>query len=72
LASKEGARAMQMPPLKSSPELNALIERAKNHVMTKAERDTQRESWVIGEMMLEHLEMTRDEAVQLYRKVVGY
>ena len=63
---------MQMPPLKSSPELNALIERAKNHVMTKAERDTQRESWVIGEMMLEHLEMTRDEAVQLYRKVVGY
>ena len=62
---------MQLPPLKFSPELDALIERAKNHVMTKAERDAQRKSWVIGEMMLEHIEMTRDEAEQLYQKVIG-
>lgn len=30
---------------------------------------TQRESWVIGEMMLEHPEMTREEAKRIYDMV---
>ena len=30
----------------------------------------QRESWVVGEMMLEHPEMTREQAKALYDKVV--
>jgi hypothetical protein len=62
---------MQFPPSKPNPELAALLEAAKNHVMTKAERDAQRKSWVIGEAMLEHPEMTREEAERLYQKVIG-
>jgi len=31
----------------------------------------QRRSWVIGETMLSHPEMTREEAEALYYKVVG-
>lgn len=38
----------------------ALLERARNHVMTPAERIAQRRSWVKGEFMMEHPEM--DEA----------
>jgi hypothetical protein len=32
-------------------------------------RAAQRESWVVGEMMLEHPEMTREEALRLYEQV---
>ena len=60
---------MQIPP--RSPELDALLKRAAHHAMTKGELDAQRESWVVGEMMIEHPEMTRDEALRIYRKAVG-
>lgn len=60
---------MRIAPSKPNPELDALLKRAKSHVMTKAERDAQRESWVVGEMMLEHPEMTRDQAAAIYRKL---
>ena len=53
-----------------TPELAALIEKSKNHVMTKEEKDAQRKSWVVGEMMLEHPEMTREYAEALYKKVI--
>jgi hypothetical protein len=69
---------MQIPPrgpardmllmMMEHPVLSMLLT---GHVMTKAERDAQRESWVVGEMMIEHPEMTRDEALRVYRKVVG-
>lgn len=36
----------------------------------KEMRDAQRKSWVIGEMMIEHQDMTRDEAEEIYEKVV--
>lgn len=62
---------MLSKPTQTSPELLALLERAKSHVMTKAERDAQRKSWVIGEMMLEHLKMTREYAEAIYAKVTG-
>ena len=55
----------------TSPELIALIEKARAHVMTKDEKDAQRKSWVVGELMLEHLDMTRAEAEAIYQKVVG-
>lgn len=32
-------------------------------------RRAQRKSWVIGELMLEHLDMTREEAERIYNKV---
>lgn len=40
------------PPLETSPELLALIERAKDHKMTPEEIDAQRRSWVRGQMGL--------------------
>lgn len=49
-----------------NPELDALLERARGHVMTPAERESQRKSWVIGELMLDDETMTREEAERLY------
>ena len=56
--------------IETNPELLDLIERARNHVMTKEERDAQRKSWVIGNLMLDHPDMTRDEAVAIYDRVI--
>lgn len=36
----------------------------------RALREAQRRSWVIGEMMLDHPDMTRDEAERLYREAL--
>ena len=58
-------------PAPARPELDALIERARNHVMTKEERDAQRRSWVRGELMLEHPEMTREEADAIMDRAEG-
>lgn len=57
---------MRLPPSKPNPELDALLAAAKNAPpMTKDELRAQRKSWVIGEMMLEHPEMTREYAERL-------
>jgi hypothetical protein len=48
--------------MKPNPELDALLEKARSHVMTGEERREQRRSWVRGEMMLEHPEMTLEAA----------
>lgn len=37
----------------------------------RAERERQRRSWVVGEIMLSHPEMARTDAERLYDKVVG-
>lgn len=58
-------RRMQHPAPKR-PELDALLEKAKTIPFTKEMRAAQQESWVIGEMMLEHPEMTREEAKRIY------
>ncbi len=34
-------------------------------------REAQRKSWVIGEMMLDHPEMRREEAERLYREAIN-
>ncbi len=57
--------------LKTDPELLALLEKARSHVMTPEERRHQRRSWVIGEMMLEHPDMTREQAEKLADSVLG-
>ena len=49
-------------------ELKKLLEAARGHVMSPEERAAQRKSWVIGEMMLEHPEMTREEAERIYNE----
>ena len=35
----------------------------------RAMRQAQRKSWVVGEMMIEHPEMTREQVEQLYDRV---
>lgn len=45
----------------TDPDLLALLEKAKGYVMSPAERREQRRSWVRGEMMLEHPEMTAEQ-----------
>ena len=62
---------MLSKPIATDPELLALLEKAKDHVMTKAEKDAQRKSWVIGEFMLEHPDATREYAEAVYAKVNG-
>ncbi|MFC3206907.1 hypothetical protein [Aquamicrobium soli] len=62
-------RLMMDEPKPMSAELAALLEKAKNHVMTKPEREAQRRSWVVGEMMLSHPEMSREEANRIYDEV---
>lgn len=58
-------------PLKDRPDLTAALARAKEAVasMTPEERRlmhaAQRKTWVVGELMLEHPEMTRDEAAAI-------
>ena len=62
---------MLSKPIAARPELLSALEKAKNHVMTKEEKDAQRKSWVIGEFMLEHPDATREYAESVYKKVVG-
>lgn len=64
-------KSMQSTSIATNMELLALIEKAKNHVMTKEEKDAQRKSWVIGEFMLAHPQATRAYAEAVYSKVVG-
>ena len=46
--------------------LDALLENAKNRVMSSFEIETQRRSWVIGELMLSNPDMTRAQAEAIY------
>lgn len=55
---------------KTGPDLEALLERARNHVMTPAEIAAQRRSWVIGELMLAHPEMSRPQAESIVDSVI--
>ncbi len=52
-------------------DLDAMLKRAAQHKMTPAEQHAQRRSWVIGQMMLSHPEMTREEAERLADGAVG-
>lgn len=61
---------MLSKPIPDRPELTALLERARHHKMTPEEKAAQRRSWVVGEMMLEHPEMTREEADAIYNRVI--
>ncbi len=63
---------LRMKPLPDNPELAELLakSRAAYNAMTPEQKkemhSAQRMSWVIGEMMLEHPEMTREEAIAIY------
>jgi len=49
-------------PMPDRPELRALLEAAKNHIMTPEERWAQRRSWVLGEIMLADPNLSRENA----------
>jgi hypothetical protein len=61
--------------LPANPDLGALIKRAvaAYKAMSPEEKrvmhEAQRRSWVIGELMLEHLDMTREQAEAIYDRV---
>jgi hypothetical protein len=67
---------MLIRPLKDPPHLAQLVQdaRAAFDALTpeqkRAHRDAQRKSWVVGELMLEHPDLTRGEAVARYERVM--
>jgi hypothetical protein len=73
---RTGERLKMRAPLKDRPDLDRLIIEAQRRydAMTpeqkKVMRDQQRRSWVIGNYMLDHPEATREEAEEIYQKVV--
>ena len=71
MASVNGPYPMMGKPLKTDPKLLALLEKAKNHVMTAEEKAAQRKSWVIGNFMIDHPEVTREYAEAVYAKANG-
>lgn len=62
---------LTLTPPTARPLLDRLIAAARNHVMTAAERQAQRRSWVLGELMLAYPEMTRGEADAIIDKAMG-
>lgn len=67
---------LPMKPGPARPELDRLIKAAAAAFdalppeKQRAHRESQRKSWVIGEMRLEHPEMTRQEAERIYDSIV--
>lgn len=55
---------------RTDPELLALIQKAKAHVMTPEEFEAQRISWVIGQMGMTHPEWTREETEARVREAL--
>lgn len=63
---------MLTKPSKPRPELDELLKRA-NTLTPEQQREhraAQRKSWFIGEMMLAHPEITREEAARRYDEVL--
>jgi hypothetical protein len=56
---------------RANPELEALIEKARNHVMSPAEILAQKRSWVIGQMGLSRPDMSREEIEELVDRSLG-
>lgn len=54
-----------------TPHLPAMLDRAARHQMTPEEQRAQRRSWVIGEMLIAHPEMTRADAERIVDGVIG-
>ena len=67
---------MEIPKGAASPELERLLIEAQKRFdampldAKRAMREAQRKSWVVGETMLSHREMSRAEAEEIYEKVV--
>lgn len=60
----------KQPASTPSYTLISLIAAAKSHKMTREERIAQRRSWVRGEMMMSHPEMSAEQVNDLMDKVL--
>lgn len=60
------SKRMMLTQTPTGPELLDLLERAKTIPITPRMRAAQRRSWVTGEMMLAHPDMTKAEADRRY------
>ena len=56
--------------IKTNPALLRLLEECKGTILSKEDRAAQRKSWVVGEMMLAHPNLTRKEAEAIYKFVI--
>ena len=75
-AGNDSVNARRTPvfskPVATDPELQRLLDMARQlPPMTHEQIEAQRKSWVIGEMMLEHEDMSREEAEAIYSQVTG-
>lgn len=67
--------ALPCAPLPSRPDLDQLVKDAMakfNALSPEQQREhrrAQRKSWVVGETMIEHPEMTREHAERLYDSI---
>jgi len=52
----------------TDPKLLELLAKARDHVMTAEEKEAQRMSWVIGELMLSDSSLTREKAIERYKR----
>lgn len=52
----------------NKPNLEELIKMAQRHIMSPEEKEAQRRSWVMAEIMLEHPHLDRDVVEQIYDK----
>lgn len=59
-------------PASPRPELDALLTKARQHKMSSEELRDQCRSWVIGQMMLIHPEMTREYVEKIYDVAIDY
>jgi hypothetical protein len=66
----QGGEGEVIQSIPTDPELAALLEKARGHVMTPDEIAAQRRSWVVGELMLQHPEMTKAEADARYDEML--
>lgn len=62
---------MRLPPIEPRPDLDALLERARNHKMTTEEIDAQRRSWVRGNIGISYPDMPADQLDGLMRLALG-
>lgn len=58
-------------PRPDRPTLDELIERTRNHVTTPEESQAQRRSFEIGQLMLDHPEMSHAQATSIVDGVIA-
>ena len=56
--------------MQADPELEALISAARAlDPMTPEQVEAQRRSWVVGDVLMRHPQLSREEALELYERV---